>query len=30
MLYSFNNTIIANSKTKLLTRIDNSKDVYDG
>ena len=27
MLYSFNNTIIANSKTKLLTRIDNSKDV---
>ena len=29
MLYSFNNTIIANSKTKLLTRIDNSKDVYE-
>lgn len=29
MLYSFNNTIIANSKTKLLTRTDNSKDIYD-
>ena len=29
MLYSFNNTIIANSKTKLLTRIDNSKGVNE-
>ena len=29
MLYSFNNTIIANSKTKLLTRIGNSKDIYE-
>ena len=29
MLYSFNNTIIANSKTKLLTRIDNSKGINE-
>ena len=29
MLYSFNNTIIANSKTKLLTRIGNSKSIYE-
>ena len=29
MLYSFNNTIIANSKTKLLTRIGNSKGIYE-
>ena len=28
MLYSFDNTTIANSKTKLLTRIDSSKDLY--
>jgi hypothetical protein len=29
MLYSFNNTIITNSKTKLLTRIGNSKSIYE-
>jgi hypothetical protein len=28
MLYSFDNTTIANSKTKLLTRTDSSKDLY--
>ena len=27
MLYSFNNTSIASTKTKLLTRIDNTKDI---
>ena len=27
MLYSFNNTAIASTKTKLLTRIDNTKDI---
>ena len=29
MLFSFDNTTIASSKTKLLTRIDSSKDIYE-
>jgi len=29
MLYSFNNTIIANSKTKLLTKTGNSTSIYE-